>query len=142
MAWGWLGFILHLSRRTSPHRSLEGAQLSAVPVLQGGVFTRPGPKRAGVSCRLERILGPAWGPLPPQEVTLRLPSEAGDCESPTLRTGISETPVRIFHFQLSVSLFQKGTAGVNYDRFQGFEDYISCTPIARPLQTHMSLWEQ
>lgn len=141
LACGWLGFILHLSRRSSPHRPLEGAQLSAVPVLQGGVFTRPGPETVGVSYRLERILGPASGPLLPQEVTLRLPSEGGDRESPTLQDWDFRNPSEGFSFVV-VSLFQKGTAGVNYDRFQGFEDCISCTPTARPLQTHMSLWEQ
>lgn len=141
LACGWLGFILHLSRRSSPHRPLEGAQLSAVPVLQGGVFTRPGPETVGVSYRLERILGPASGPLLPQEVTLRLPSEGGDRESPTPQDWDFRNPSEGFSFVV-VSLFQKGTAGVNYDRFQGFEDCISCTPTARPLQTHMSLWEQ
>lgn len=98
LACGWLGFILHLSRWSSPHRPLEDAQLSAVPVLQGGVFTRPGPGTVGVSCRLERILGPASGPLLPQEVTLRLHSEGGDRESPTLQDWDFTNPSEGFSF--------------------------------------------
>ena len=99
LACGGLGFILHLSRRSSPHHPLEGAQLSAVPVLQGGVFTRPGPKRQlgsatdlrgfwvqpGIHCFLKRS---------PSDSLVRVET----VRALHFRTGISETPVRVFHF--------------------------------------------
>ena len=127
-----------------PSSSTRGRPaISCACAPRRGLYSSWSKETAGVSYRLERILGPAWGPLLPQEVTLRLLSEGGDRESPALQDWDFRNPSEGFSFLVvSVSLFQKGTAGVNYDRFQGFEDCISCTPIARPLQTHMSLWEQ
>ena len=124
-----LGFILHLS---FPHLPLEGAQLPAVQVLQVGVFSHPDPRRQ---------LGPAtdlggfWVQPGIQGSLKRSPSNSlgrvGTVRALHFRTGISENPVRVFHFRSS--LFQKGTAGMTYDRSHGFGDCISWTPIARPL---------
>lgn len=111
LACGGLGFILHLSRRSSHHHPLEGAQLSAVPVLQGGVFTRPGPKRQLGSATDLRGFWVQPGVHCFLKVTLRLLSEGGDRESPALQDWDFRNPSEGFSFLVVSLCFRRALQG-------------------------------
>lgn len=127
-----LGFILHFFSLSFSDLPLEGAQLPAVPVLQAGVFSHPPPRRQ---------LGPAtdfgrfWVHLGVQGSFKKRSSDSlnrvGTLKALHFRTGISETPMKVFSFSI-FPLFQKGTAGVNHDGSQGLGDCISRSLTVRP----------
>ncbi|KAF3830581.1 hypothetical protein GH733_004400 [Mirounga leonina] len=71
----------------------EPGEPCAKPIKEGSLpILGPGDS-GGLLQRLRRSLGPVWGSGFPQEVTLQLPGEGGDCESPTLQDWDFRNPI-------------------------------------------------
>ena len=95
-----------------PSSSTRGRPaISCARAPRRGLYSSWSKETAGVSYRLERILGPAWDPLLPQEVTLRLLSEGGDRESPALQDWDFRNPSEGFSFLVVSLCFRRALQG-------------------------------